>query len=98
MRDTVHPTTGGPSKPPLRQSRFFSGPLRLTLMVSVPLCIAVIVGVSLLWNAIGGSPMTVHGWIALTLGGIGTAALTAVLMCLAFYSDRGGHDDQANRR
>ena len=37
--------------------------------------------------------MTVHGWIALSIGAVGTALLTAGLMILAFHSHRSGHDD-----
>lgn len=46
------------------------------------------------WEAIGASPMTVHGWIALGIGVVGTALLSAGLMMLAFHSARSGHDDR----
>jgi hypothetical protein len=37
--------------------------------------------------------MTLHGYIALALGVVLTALSAAVLMGLAFYSDRKGYDD-----
>jgi hypothetical protein len=46
------------------------------------------------WEAMGASPMTVHGWIALSIGAVGTALLAAGLMLLAFHSNRSGHDDR----
>ena len=50
------------------------------------------------WEALGASPMTVHGWIALSIGAVGTALLTAGLMILAFHSHRSGHDDSLDDR
>ena len=46
------------------------------------------------WEAMGASPMTAHGWIALSIGAVGTALLSAGLMILAFHSHRSGHDDR----
>jgi hypothetical protein len=46
------------------------------------------------WDAIGGAPMTLHGWIALSIAVLGTALLSAGLMILAFHSNRSGHDDR----
>ncbi len=45
------------------------------------------------WAFIGGGAMSIHGWIALGLGVIGTLGLTWGLMSLAFRSDREGWDD-----
>ena len=36
--------------------------------------------------------MSVHGWVALGLGALGVALLTAGLMRLVFLSSRGGWD------
>lgn len=36
--------------------------------------------------------MSGHGWVALALGAIGTAAVAGVLMWLLFQSDRRGYD------
>ncbi len=49
-----------------------------------------------LWTAIGGHPMSVHGWIALGVGLLGTGGLTWGLMALAFRSHREGWDDQVD--
>ncbi|MFZ0694598.1 MAG: hypothetical protein WAN51_10695 [Alphaproteobacteria bacterium] len=37
--------------------------------------------------------LSVNGYIALTLGIVGTAALGSALMALVFFSDRSGIDD-----
>ncbi len=39
--------------------------------------------------------LSVHGWIALSLGVVLTVALAAGLMSLVFYSHRRGFDDEA---
>jgi len=52
------------------------------------------VAVSLAWTAIGGGPLGLHGLIALSLGVLGTVALTWALMALAFKSSREGWDDR----
>lgn len=52
------------------------------------------VSVSLAWTAIGGSPLGLHGLIALSLGVLGTVAMTWILMALAFKSSREGWDDR----
>ncbi len=53
---------------------------------------------ALAWSAIGGAELTMHGWIALTLGVVGTVLLAWLLMTLAFKSDREGWDDQVDNR
>lgn len=53
---------------------------------------------ALAWSAIGGAELTMHGWIALTLGVVGTVLLAWLLMALAFKSDREGWDDQVDNR
>ena len=40
--------------------------------------------------------LTLHGWIALTLGVLGTIGLTWGLMSLAFRSHRDGWDDRVD--
>ncbi|TPW06535.1 MAG: hypothetical protein FD125_175 [bacterium] len=52
------------------------------------------VAVSLAWTAIGGGPLGLHGLIALSLGVMGTVAMTWALMALAFKSSREGWDDR----
>ncbi len=50
----------------------------------------------LFWTAIGGGAMSVHGWIAMALGIIGTVGLAWGLMSLAFRSHREGWDDRVD--
>jgi hypothetical protein len=52
--------------------------------------------ISLFWKAIGGGDLPLHGWIALSLGVLGTVVLAWVLMGLAFKSDREGWDDRVD--
>ncbi|WP_122465599.1 hypothetical protein [Brevundimonas lutea] len=49
-----------------------------------------------LWAAMGGGEMSVHGWIALGIGMIGTAGLAWGLMALAFHSNRSGIDAEVD--
>jgi uncharacterized membrane protein YedE/YeeE len=46
------------------------------------------------WQSLGTSALTVHGYIALVLGTIGTAGLGVGLMALVFYSHRYGYDER----
>jgi len=55
-------------------------------------------GLGLFWIAIGGGTMSVHGWIAMGLGVLGTVGLAWVLMSLAFRSHREGWDDRVDNR
>lgn len=52
--------------------------------------------ISLFWKAIGGGDLPLHGWIALSLGVLGTVALAWGLMGLAFKSNREGWDDRVD--
>lgn len=46
-----------------------------------------------LWRRDPGVQITMHGWIALGIAGLGTLALGGGLMWLAFYSANKGYDD-----
>ena len=46
------------------------------------------------WQTLGTSELTVHGYIALVLGVIGTIGLGVCLMALVFYSHRYGYDER----
>ncbi|MGJ3231488.1 MAG: hypothetical protein ACFE0P_06800 [Oceanicaulis sp.] len=48
------------------------------------------------WTSID-AQMSWHGWLALGLGVVLTAAVGAGLMWLLFYSARSGHDDIDDR-
>ena len=52
--------------------------------------------ISLFWKMIGGGDLPVHGWIALSLGVLGTVVLAWALMGLAFKSNREGWDDRVD--
>jgi hypothetical protein len=52
--------------------------------------------ISLFWKLIGGGDLPMHGWIALSLGVLGTVVLAWVLMGLAFKSSREGWDDRVD--
>lgn len=66
--------------------------LRFLLIVAVAATATAVVTV--LWTAIGGGSLGVHGVIALSLGVFGTVVLTWALMALAFKSSREGWDDR----
>lgn len=54
-------------------------------------------GLGWVWIALlHGPAMSIHGWVALTLGLLGIVGLTWVLMALAFKSSREGWDDRAD--
>ena len=52
--------------------------------------------ISLFWKMTGGGDLPLHGWIALSLGVLGTVVLAWALMGLAFKSSREGWDDQVD--
>ena len=54
------------------------------------------VGLAWFWKLIGGGELTIHGWIAMALGILGSVALSWALMGLAFRSNREGWDDQVD--
>lgn len=68
----------------------------LRLLLAVVIAAAATWGVSAFWFAIGGGPLSIHGWIAMILGVLGSVGLSWLLMSLAFRSDREGWDDEAN--
>ena len=72
--------------------------LLASVVIAAVIAAAMTWGVGLAWTAIGGGAMSLHGWIALTLGIAGTVALSWLLMGLAFKSDREGWDDQVDNR
>lgn len=67
------------------------------MLVSAVLAGITVILCGWLWTAIGGAPMTIHGWIALSVAVFGAALLTGALMALAFHSDRSGHDDRVEK-
>ncbi|MFN3536561.1 MAG: hypothetical protein ACK4Y4_03860 [Brevundimonas sp.] len=82
----------GPS--PRRKGPGTRARVSLTLLGAAVLAAVSVAAMGWAWDAIGASPMTLHGWIALSIGAVGTALLTAGLMTLAFHSHSSGHDDR----
>jgi hypothetical protein len=72
--------------------------LRLLRNLGIACAVAIVstLAVSAAWTAIGGGEMSVHGWIALSLGVFGTVGLAWLLMTLAFKSDREGWDQRVD--
>lgn len=68
--------------------------LVLSLMLAAAVAGGVVLGIRLLWAGLGGGTMSVHGWIALAIGIIGTLLMAMVLMGLAFHSSRRGYDER----
>jgi len=66
----------------------------LILIAVVLVVSAAAVGVYV-WRSLRGLDIGANGYIALSLGVIGTAALGAGLMALLFYSNSHGYDDAA---
>ncbi|HYG90845.1 MAG TPA: hypothetical protein VD978_31835 [Azospirillum sp.] len=64
----------------------------LILVVVVALGCAIALGWAVYQLYMASEYMGVHGWIALGLGTLGVALLTAALMRLLFISSRGGYD------
>jgi hypothetical protein len=72
--------------------------LRFALNLFLALLVAAVAtwGFAAVWAAIGGGDLSIHGWIALSLGVLGTVGLAWGLMTLAFKSDREGWDDRVD--
>ncbi|HWQ86965.1 hypothetical protein [Brevundimonas sp.] len=66
------------------------------LLIAVVISAAATGLICLFWKMIGGGELPLHGWIALSLGVLGTVALAWVLMGLAFKSNREGWDDRVD--
>jgi len=64
----------------------------LTAILAASVWVSVYVWTSMDGGEIAFS-MSWHGWLALTLGVVLTAALGIGLMALVFHSSRSGHDD-----
>jgi len=63
------------------------------------LVVAVLIFVSIdNWQRIGGTGISLNGWIALGLGVVVTMAVGVGLMLLIFISNRRGYDDPPQAR
>ena len=47
-----------------------------------------------IWQILGPVSLSVHGWIAISAGVIGSFLLGGGLMALSFYSAKSGHDSK----
>lgn len=74
----------------LRRADGRAGRFLLALGLAIIIAGAATLGLAAYWRLIGGGAMSVHGWIAMGLGVLGTVGLAALLMSLAFRSDREG--------
>jgi hypothetical protein len=66
------------------------------LLIAIVVSAAGTALISWFWKMIGGGDLPLHGWIALSLGVLGTVVLAWVLMGLAFKSSREGWDDRVD--
>jgi hypothetical protein len=67
---------------------------RMLAVVAILIALALVAIGVYAWQSLGASALTVHGYIALVLGTIGTAGLGIGLMALVFYSHRYGYDER----
>ncbi|MNJ40446.1 hypothetical protein D3C77_353430 [compost metagenome] len=66
------------------------------LVLAAAISAVATLGLAGYWRLIGGGAMSIHGWIAMGLGVLGTVGLAWGLMLLAFRSDRDGWDDRVD--
>jgi hypothetical protein len=55
--------------------------------------ITVFVGLYI-WQMLGPISLSIHGWLAIIAGVVGSFLLGGGLMALSFYSAKSGHDDK----
>lgn len=67
----------------------------LVLMVLFGMLLFAVVWSMMAWTSAEDATMSVHGWIALSLGTIFSLIFGCGLMALMFYSSRSGHDEVA---
>ncbi len=66
------------------------------LLIAAAIALVSTGAISAFWRLIGGTDLSIHGWIALLIGTFGTVGLAWGLMALAFKSDREGWDDRVD--
>lgn len=91
------PSIGGPAlNPPPRETRRFKTANLLAVMSAATVtALAVLAGV--IWYAFGDLELSTNGYIALSLGAIGTAVVCVGLMFLVFFSADRGYDDEVGK-
>ncbi len=65
------------------------------IMVLFGMLLFAIVWSMMAWTSAEEATMSIHGWIALSLGTIFSLVIGCGLMALMFYSSRSGYDDTA---
>lgn len=68
----------------------------LVALLAVFLVATLLAGLYLWWS-MSDVDISLHGFIAMALGGIASLALGGGLMFLVFYSNRHGHDEEQHR-
>lgn len=87
----------GPGAPP--EGPKAAGGRFATLMVWLVLCgllTAAAIGLVAAFGGAAATRISMHGWIAMALGGVIALALGIGLMALGFHSARAGYDDRAD--
>ena len=51
-----------------------------------------------IWYEIGDVSLSLHGWIAISVGSLFMLLVGVSLMALSFYSHRSGHDEEAYKK
>lgn len=73
----------------------------LMIVCLLAMLLAAAVGGVMAWNAMGGGGpeqgISLHGFIALGLGILGSLIVGGGLMALVFFSSRSGHDEAVHR-
>ncbi|MDB5617407.1 hypothetical protein [Tardiphaga sp.] len=66
------------------------------LLALFTMLVFAVVWASMAWSSAEGVEMSIHGWIALTLGVVFSLVIGCGLMFLMFYSSRSGYDETAS--
>jgi divalent metal cation (Fe/Co/Zn/Cd) transporter len=66
----------------------------IALAVAVVVMLGVVTVSAGVWRSIGGSEISLTGWLAMGLGVLFSLGLGIGLMALVFFSNRHGYDDQ----
>ena len=69
------------------------------IAVAIAVAAVIVIGVVIaeFWNSIGGSEISLAGWLAMAFGVVATLALGIGLMSLVFISSKRGYDEGPRR-
>jgi hypothetical protein len=68
----------------------------IVLVILFAMLLFAVVWASMAWSSADGVEMSIHGWIALSLGVVFSLVIGCGLMVLMFYSSRSGYDETAS--